>query len=248
MIEEISELEEMVKEEEIKPVPDNSALAYSKYAYNLAAIIVDLITGWTIWQLTFWYYGALWVLAGAVVFFLHQHNWERENNNQQQVDISKTGIMVSVVSIVLMGAAAGSLWVLGIVNPWVEAGIIVASVLLFSWHAIQLATYYFVDDDFVIRRQVARAEAQAHKKIKIIKAGGEVVKANKEALEERNALYKKTGNKGAVDAAINRVEGKKQNNQGVGQHPPEPVLTASPNGNQPPNGTQKENFTQGGKK
>lgn len=253
MIEEISELEEMVQEEEIKPVADNSALAYSKFAYNAAAVILDVITGWTIWQLTFWYYGVLWVLAGAVVFFLHQKNWERDGNNQKQVDISQRGIIVSVASIVVMGAVAGALWILGVVNLWTEVGIIVSSVLLFSWHAVQLATYYFIDDEFVIRRQVARAEAQAKKKIKIIKAGGEVVKANKEALDERNAQYKKHGNKGAVDAAINRVEGKKpqgnnQGNQGApnspnAPHNPTEAITASPNGS----GNKEKNFTQGGK-
>src|SRR5688572_30283609 len=161
MIEEITELEQMVAEEEPQSPPDNSGLTYSKWAYSAAVIIIDLITGWTIWRLTFWYYGVMWVLAGAVVFFLHQKNWEREGNNEQQVKISVTGIIVSVLSIVLMGAVSGSLWILGIANAWVEAGIIVFSVLLFSWHAVLLARYYFVDDDFVIRRTVARAKAQA---------------------------------------------------------------------------------------
>jgi len=205
----INELEQMVAEEEPETPPDNSALAFSKWAYNAAAVIIDLITGYTIWQLTFWYYGALWVLAGAVVFFLHQKNWEREGNNETQVSISAWGMGISVASIVIMGAVAGSLWIIGFQSVWSEVGIISAAVLLFSFHAVQLARYYFVDDDFVIRRAVAHAKAQARKKIEIIKAGGEVVAANKAALAEREAQVKKHGSRVAVEAGIARVEGRR---------------------------------------
>lgn len=211
----ISELERLVDEGEPEPKPDNSALQWSKYAYNAAVAVIDLITGYTVWQLTFWYYGVLWVLAGAVVFFLHQHNWERPGNNESQVSISAWGIGVSVASIVVMGATSGSLWILGVKTPWSEVGIVIASVVLYSFHAIQLARYYFLDDNFAIQRAIARAKAQADKKVQIARAGGEVVRATKEALKERNVQYQKHGDRGAVDAAMAKIEGKKpqQNNQ-----------------------------------
>lgn len=210
MIEDISELQEIVTEDEPEAAPDNSALTYSKWAFEAAVVIVDLITGYTIWQLTFWYYGLLWVLAGAVFFFLHLHNWERTGNNEKQVRISISGMVASVVAIVLMGVLSGSLWIMSFRSVWSEVGIVAASVLLFSFHAVQIARYFFLDDDFVIDRTVAKAKAQARKKVQIIKAGGEVVKAAKDAQNERQAQYKKHGDRGAVDAAIAKVEGKKQ--------------------------------------
>lgn len=220
MAENLTELEQMVAEEEMEPKPDNSALSYSKYAYNIAVVLLDVVTGWTIAQLTFWYYGVMWFLAGAVVFYLHQKNWERDGNNETQVKISQIGMILSVGSMLVMAVVTGGLWIAkangAAVNlMWSEIGIVSFAIVLYAYHSVQLARYYFLDDDFVIKRTVARAKAQANKKIQIIKAGGDVVRANREALKERNDQYKKHGDKGAVDAAINRVEGKKQNSQPV---------------------------------
>lgn len=220
MAENLTELEQMVAEEEIEPTPDNSALSYSKYAYNIAVVLLDLVTGWTIYQLTFWYYGVMWFLAGAVVFYLHQKNWERDGNNEKQVNISQVGMVLSVGSMLLMALITGGLWIAkangAAVNlMWSEIGIVSFAIGLYAYHAVQLARYYFLDDEFVIKRTVARAKAQANKKIQIIKAGGEVVKANREALQEKNAQYKKHGSREAVDMAINRIEGKKQQPQPV---------------------------------
>lgn len=210
-IEEISELEAMVEDQKIETPPDNSALNWSKYAYNVAVFVLDLVTGWTIWQLTFWYYGVLWFMAGAVVFYLHQKNWERAGNNDEQVKISQAGLIVSVVSMVLMAVAAGGLWIAKtsgtIVSPmWSEIGVVGSAIALYAWHSVQLALYYFKDDNFVIERATARAKAQAEKKIKIIQAAGAVVDAGKKAVDERNNQYKRHGDSGAVDRAIAKVE------------------------------------------
>lgn len=210
-MDELSELTQMVEDEAIEESPDNSSLTYSKYAYNLAALIVDLVTGWTIWQLTFWYYGVFWFGAGAVAFYLHQKNWEREGNNDRQKDISIKGIVVSVVSMILMAIVAGGLLIarangISVNLLWSEIGLIAATVSLFGWHAIQLARYYFLDDDWLINNSIARAKAQARKKVSIIKAAGEVVKANREALNMKNEQYKKHGDRAAVDAAIAKVD------------------------------------------
>src|SRR5687767_4471720 len=128
-IAEITELEQMVAEEEVESPPDNSALTYSKYGYSMAVVVLDIITGWTIWQLTFWYYGALWFMAGAVVFYLHHKNWERVGNNQKQIDISKTGLIVSVVTMLLMALVAGGLFIArasgaNVNIMWSEIGIV----------------------------------------------------------------------------------------------------------------------------
>lgn len=218
-MDEITELEQMVEEEEIEAPPDDSALTFSKYAYNAAVIILDLITGWTIWQLSFWYYGVLWVLAGAVVFYLHQKNWERAGNNEKQTSLSMTGMIVAVVSMLLMSIVSGGLWIAknygaGVDGMWAEIGIVGSAIVLYAWHAFQIARYRFQDDKFKTDRLVARAKAQGHKKIQIIQAAGDVVAASRKALQERDRQYRKHGDRGAVDRAVAKVEGRDKRGDG----------------------------------
>lgn len=114
-IEDVEDIEELVAEEEPEPNTENSSLWINKVAYNAALTIVDAGTGWLIWQLTtYWYYGLIWFLAGAVVFFLHQKNYFTPGINEKQMKSSGTGIVVSVVSIALMAMVAGVLYVVGI--------------------------------------------------------------------------------------------------------------------------------------
>lgn len=211
LIEEISELEEMVAEQEPEKKPDTSAISMSTLGYEVAIIILDAITAVTVGFLTYWWYGAVWFFAGAISFFLHQKNWKTAGNNDEQKKISQRGMIVSVAMMLVMALVAGVFLVLKLMSAWIEAGIIVSVITAFFWHGLQLALYVFKDDDWIIANQVARAVANAEKKIKIANAGGMVVAKTEEARRVRHSQYKKHGDRGAVDAAINRIEGKKQN-------------------------------------
>lgn len=212
-IEEITELEKMVAEDEPETAPDNSALRNSKNAYSAAVLLLDLTTAYLVFMVTqVWFYGVIWFCAGYVAFGLHHKNWERAGNNEEQIKLSQNGLIVSVVSMLVMAIAAGGVYIAqvfhALINPmWTEIGIIAATVGLFGFHAIQVARYYFVDDSFKIQNAVARAKAQAHKKIQIADAAGEVVEANERARQKRNSHYGKFGDKGAVDAAIQKITG-----------------------------------------
>lgn len=205
---EMTELEELVSEQEPEKKPSKTPLRNSEIAYHLAVILIDGITGYTIAMLTIWYYGVVWFLGNAVVFFIHHKNWERPENNNEQENNAMVGLIVSVASMVVVAVAAGSVYLLGSTSRWVTIGFEVLSVLLFCFHALQLALYRFADDEFKINRQIAKAKAIANKKVQIAKAAGAVVEANKMALQEKNNQYKKHGDRGAVDAALQRIENK----------------------------------------
>lgn len=203
----ISEIEDLVKEDEPEPTQDKSSLWLSSFAYKLAILIIDAGTGYLIWQLTFWYYGLIWFLAGAVVFFLHEKNFFTAGNNDKQIKSSQSGVIVSVVSMLIMAMVSGGLYVFGVKNLWVEVGLIVTSLGLFFWHAFQLAMYVFNDDGFRIKNTITRSFAQANKKKEIAKASGIVVRAHREAEKEKKAQYQKHG-QANIDAAIGKMNGK----------------------------------------
>ena len=212
-IEEISELEKLVRDEQPEKAPDRSPLQHSKIAYNIGVIVIDLITGYTIWMLSYWYYGVIWVLAGAAAFFLHQRNFEHPEKNEKQEKNTLWGLGVAVGSMFLMAVLAGGVYIARVKTPWIEVGIVGTTITLFFWHCFQLAMFVFADDEWGINMAIARASSNANKKVRIIEAGGRVVEANERAQQRRDAQYKKHGDRGAVDAAINKIEGRKNQNQ-----------------------------------
>lgn len=214
-IEEISELEALVTEGEPESPPDNTPLTHSKWAFTLGIFGIDLVTSWTVWRITGYpMYGVIWFAIGAVSFVLHQRNWERAGNNDKQEKGAKLGMGVSIGAMLIIGAAAAVLLVAKIVTVAAEAVLLVAIFGLAFFHIFKFAEYYFSDDDWVIRRDIAKALANSSKKIKIIDAGDKVVSAAEIAKNKRNAVYNKHGDKGAVDAAIGQIGNRKgQQNQ-----------------------------------
>jgi hypothetical protein len=217
---EISELEELVQDQKPEEPPDESSLKASTIAYQVAIVIVDGLTGATIAAISYWYYGVVWFLAGAISFFLHHKNWDSPRNNEKQVENAQTGMIVSVVAMVIMALAAAYVWVTKITSPYIEVAIVLPILVLFFWHAFQLAMYRFADDKFVIERAIASAKANAHKKVQIAKAAGTVVAASKDAIAEKNRQYERHGDRGAVDAAINKIGGRPMQSMAADTHKP----------------------------
>jgi hypothetical protein len=202
---EMSELESLVNDAKPEEAPDESALKTSTIAYQAAIVIIDGLTAATIAMISYWYYGVIWFLAGAISFFLHHKNWDAPLNNEKQIKNSQTGMIVAVASMVVMALAAASVWVLKYQSPYIEAGIVLPVIGLFFWNALQVALYRFESDKFVMNRAIARAKANAHKHITIAKAAGEVVAANRTAIEEKNRQYQRHGDRGAVDRAMEKM-------------------------------------------
>ena len=210
---EIDELEALVTEEAPEPPIDKSPIKNSTFAYHAVVIVLDLISGGIVGYLTFWFYGVIWFLAGAIAFFQHHKNWESPTNNDYQQKNSTIGMIVSVVAVGVMALASGAVLVLtsrgllAIDGGYIAAFVELVTVSLFIWNGYQFAMYKFKDDSFVIARQIARAQANAHKKIEFAKAAGSVVDANRKFITERNVQRNKHG-AGAVDAALNKLQGR----------------------------------------
>ena len=212
-METIDELEQLVTEEAPEPPIDRRPIRNSTVAYHAVVIVLDVISGCIVGYMTFWFYGVIWFLAGAIAFFQHHKNWENPGNNDYQLSNSTVGMIVSVVAVAVMSLVSGAVLILTernvftINSGYVSAFVELVTVSLFVWNGFQFAMYKFKDDSFVINRQIARAKAIANKKIEFAKAAGSVVSANKKFLDERNSQRNKHG-AAPVDAALNRLEGK----------------------------------------
>lgn len=210
-IDDLESLEELVNEEEIEQAPKNTLTA-NKIFWNGAAIAIDGITGWTVWQITgYWYYGVIWFFAAAIPMLLHQQNYERVGNNQKQMDLAKKGILLAAGSILLMAIASGVVFVIGMThNLVIEAVTVGVTVSLFVTQAYISYVYQMEDDEVKTKNSIARAKANANKKIKVIKAGGEVLAAGERVVAERKKLLRKYGRVNLVDHTINKIEGREK--------------------------------------
>lgn len=243
-IEDLESLEELVNEEEIEQAPKNTLTA-NKIFWNGAAIAIDGITGWTVWQITgFWYYGVIWFFAAAIPMLLHQQNYERVGNNQKQMDLAKNGILLAAGSILVMALASGIVFVTDFThNLYVEAVTVGVTVLLFVTQAYISYVFQMEDDEYKTQNAIARAKANSNKKVRIIKAGGEVLAAGERVVAERKKLQKKYGRVSLVDHTINKIEGRPQkteftNSRQFAQEVPTVQLekVAKSNGANPPKG------------
>ena len=208
-IESVEELEQLVAEEEAPKPPSKAPMNFARAAWLGVSFALDLVTAWTVWQITsYWYYGVMWFFAGAVPLVMNQMLWERPENNETQSKLATAGIIVSVVTIVGMAIVAGVLYVQGTYkNLTVEAWVVGITVVLFAYHGLNAALFYFTDDDWKIKNEIAKAKAQANKKKQIIKAAGEVARAAQEA---QNELHKQKGKygEGVITAAMQKIEKK----------------------------------------
>ncbi len=241
---ELDELEQLVAEQEPEPAPNNAPLERASFAYHAAVIFIDLITAYTVGVLTFWYYGVVWFLGNAVVFFLHHSNWERAENNASQSKNALIGMMVAVGSMFIIAATSGALLVAKVDNTWVKVGFEITAVTTFFFHAGMFAFYRFMDDDWKIRNQIANARAIANKKVKIARAAGLVIEANQKALAEKNKQVDKYGG-GVVEAALAKVERRDQKPRPAANTSNEQPTPANASNPQLSYASNAENFIEG---
>lgn len=204
---EMNELEALVSENEPEPAPNNSSLDVAKYVYHGAVLIIDGVTAYTVSMITIWYYGVIWFLANAVVFMIHHSNWERSENNDKQEKNSMVGMIVSVSTMFILAAASGGVLISGRTDTWIRVAIEIFAITAFFYHAISFAVYRFTDDKWKLDRQIAKARANANKKVQITEAAGKVIEANKRVLAKRGEQYTQHG-RNVVDKALAKVEGR----------------------------------------
>ena len=198
----MQELEALVGDDEAQYTPDYGALQRSEIAYQLAIIIIDGFTAYIVSQLTVWYYGVLWFLGNAIVFFLHHKNWERPENNETQEKNAKIGMIVSVASMFVSAMLAGGVFVLGYESTMTKLLVELVAVGLFCFHAMQFALFRFADDVWQSNRVLSRNLAKTNKRVLLAKTSGKMVEGAKLFLQERDKQYQKHG-----EAPVNNALG-----------------------------------------
>jgi uncharacterized membrane protein len=172
------------REAEDHPAPqiNRTPVVISKVVWIGGAILIDVVTGYAILEVTRWWYALIWVLAGAGGLILSEWQRERIGNNRQQRELGEQGVLWSAIAIVLMAIAAGVVYLLNYTN-YVPAvvGIFISIIVLGCWHIFRSYRYHIVDDEYIERTREARDEEE-HKRAmrEIDRAAREAELASKE--------------------------------------------------------------------
>jgi hypothetical protein len=202
--------EELRKENEAKNAYtpkkiDRGAVNRARFQWIAGVIVFDLATGWAIWQLSRWWYAAMWVAAGAGGLLFSEDRWERVGNNTDQKNIADWGIKVSGGSIFLMGLVSGVLYVMGMVsNDYASAAVVAAVLILFAYHVLQAYRYHVLDDKYIDENERALADAEAQKEIERYNRAAYKATKKGEALQVKHNHQKTHG--GAFDEALKGID------------------------------------------
>lgn len=171
--------------------PTNFALWAAMIFANVIFALLDVISGVTVWWMTqFILYGVLTFLAGFVPFVLHEMLFARAFATTTQKRIAVVGAVISLLSIVGIGLAAGFVNVVGVVFNALalEIGIITALILIAALHAILALAYWYVDEGIVMNQKTEQAIADAAMQGKLINAGANILEITQRRVMQRRKI------------------------------------------------------------
>lgn len=151
-------------EKHAPPEIDHAPVKFSKYVWVGGAILIDFATSYAVWQITRWWWGVVWILAGAGGLVFSEWQRERVGNNPTQRNLGQQGVTWSAIAVFGMGISAGGIYLLGYTYvAWAEIGVFLTTATLFCWHLYRSYQYHISDDDYVERNELARDE-EAHQR------------------------------------------------------------------------------------
>lgn len=154
----------------------------AKFAWMAVAIGIDIATAYAYFVILapFWWYGVLWLIAGAGGLMFAEWLWERIGNNEEQTKIASASKTVSAVAVLVMALLSGVALILGVTRaPWMEIIALVSAVGLACFHGWQSYQYHEKDDDYIAATEDARADANNQKEIRKVHRAGQRVAAKK---------------------------------------------------------------------
>lgn len=154
----------------------------AKFAWMAVAIGIDIATAYAYFVILapFWWYGVLWLIAGAGGLMFAEWLWERVGNNEEQTRIASASKTVSAIAVLAMALLSGVALILGVTRaPWMEIVALVSAVGLACFHGWQSYQYHEKDDDYIAATEDARADAQNQKEIRKVHRAGQRVAAKK---------------------------------------------------------------------
>ena len=170
------------------------------WVWQLGVVALDIATAWIVWQITFLFYGIVWILAGAGGLLWSERQRQRVGNNNDQKQIGEWGVNVSLAAIIAMAILSGIAYILGYSQlGWVEALTLAVAVCLFFYHIIQARRFHVLDDEYIERNEEARREAEHKRDMREIARSAREVEKESLLEGEEDTARKRYGD--AFDAA-----------------------------------------------
>lgn len=196
----VNELLSMVTPPKKDKKPSNWALYAVLWVSNLIFLVLDVISGFTVYLITgWWLYGLLTALAGFVPLLLHEASFIRAYASNWQKWLSMIGAGLSVISVMLVGVAAAAVNVIGVGADAITIEIVtVASLVLIAGiHAVLFIVIFYIDDGIQANQRTQQAVAMSLQKSQMLAAAGYVLKNAEGALVLKKALERQHGPQGA---------------------------------------------------
>lgn len=216
----VNELLEFVQEPKKKDrTPSNWAL-YAALAFaNIVFLVIDGISGWTVYLMTAWVgYGILTGLAGFIPLLLHEAAFVRAFASYWQKWIAVVGALLAIASVLVIGICAAVINVMGIglAVQTAEIFTVISLVVIAAIHALLLIVYFYIDDGIQATQKTERAIANSIHKGRLITAGGRVLAQAQGAVALKKALERQHGPQGveALTAILSQLT-RDENHDGI---------------------------------
>lgn len=183
-----------------KGAPSNAALWVALIFANIIFLVLDAISGVTVYLFTdWWLYGFLTVLAGFVPLLIHEADFVRPFASGMQRAISVIGAVLAVLSVIVIGVCAAIVNVMqiGVSVQIAEVSTIIALVIIAAFHAILFAIYFYVDETIRAEQRTEQMIANGLRKSKAIISAGRVLHTANAALDSKKVLESQYGPQGA---------------------------------------------------
>jgi len=210
------ELLEAVKGPARKKKPSNFSLYAAIVFANLIFVILDGISGFTVyWMTNIPMYGVLTFLAGAVPLLLHESLYVRAYASIDQKKVAVIGAVSALLSIIIIGVLAGIVNIRGveIQAGTMEVLLIGALVVISAYHAILAAGYFYIDEGIQMHQKTEQAVARALSQGRQIDAGDYILTLTEKSVAKRKKIG--AGERAAALQEILRQLGNDDDGDGI---------------------------------
>lgn len=202
------ELLSMVEKPKKKKRPSNVGLWVALIFFNLAALVIDAISGITVARLAhgLWGYGLMVFLAGFIPLLMHEILYTRPFANQNQQTASIYGAATAVLSVAVVGVLSAYANVNNTSIPWAATAAVVFTVIAVVWHGLLAAYYFYTDDGIKAEHIEAETVASYQKQVKNLQRASEILALTAKAQSLKHALEQKYHDPRVVAAVLRQLD------------------------------------------
>lgn len=192
--------------------PSNFALWWAWLFYNLVALFLDIITAFTVFEITNILYATLTFFAGFGPLIMHEFLYLRAYASKTQRVIAITGAITSVAAIIIIGLLAAGVNVFAETfgkeyAMWIELAILALIVLNSAWHGILAAVYFYVDEGIRTKHNQQEAIAYHETQLQNVNLALNLAEKVSQAAEREDEFIRRFGDRALLDEAMGQVTG-----------------------------------------